>query len=149
VRVVDLVRRHRPDEAQLIGHRADVRQPVAHRRAAPAVPAEGRAPGHDELLLVPRHGGEPLSLTHAVRQFAARPSRQPGFMIEQFQLRRPTRLGEENHPLGPRGKVPRLRRRAGQRIEGHGPQTQPGLLQKQTPAQVPTLRLGNWWLIHG
>jgi hypothetical protein len=66
-RVVDLIRGHRLDEAQVIRHALQVRQPLADRRAALAAAGLNFVmPGQDELLLVRRHRREPLALAHAI-----------------------------------------------------------------------------------
>ena len=70
-----------------------------------AVPAERDACRHDELFLRGRHRGEPLAVADRVGQLLAGPFPEPGLLVEQLQLRRAARLGEEDHPLGLGGEV--------------------------------------------
>ena len=137
-RVIDLIRRHRLDEAQIVRHALEMRQPFADRRAAPAAAAEFRDARQDELLLVRRHRRQPLALAHRFRQFLARPLHQARFVVKQLQLRRPARLREKNHPL----RLRREMRKAGQagrfplphRLQRHRADRNAGALAEEVAA---------------
>ena len=88
--VVDCLRVHGTDEAQLIHDAGGVRQQFAHPGAAFAVAPEIEQGSRDRQGLLPAgHAREALITTHGRRQFLAVQGAQAGLVIEEIELRRP------------------------------------------------------------
>ncbi len=109
--VVELVGVHGLDEAHLVHHRRQQRQPVGHPLAAFAALPEGilRA----EHLRHPLDEGELLPGQQRRRAILAIQALQLRLVVEEFQLARRPRHVQVDHPLGARRK---RRRRRSQRI---------------------------------
>ena len=148
-RVVELVRLHRPHDAQLIRHRGGERQHLRDFRARLTVALE-LEPGPQHRR-VRTDEGVPLARDHRRGQRFTLHLRQFGLVVEQVQLAGRPRHEQVDHPLRlrremglPGGQRVGLRRRtrpAAQARQGHRAQTQPGLAQKCPPGQLPGLLL--------
>ena len=144
--VVDLVGVHRPDDAQVVRHGPEVREPLAEVLAALAATLELRGRRLDELLLARGHGGQALPASHGLRQLGASQILQARLFVEEFDLRRAAGLGEEDDALGLGGEVrevgqaglaPSVRGEgaADERRERHGAERKPGALAEEIPAR--------------
>ncbi len=104
--VIDLLRVHRLDEAEVVHDLRRVRQELADPGARLAVLRELEARrDHRELGLRRRHGGEPLALADGVRKVVAAPLLELRLVVEHLDLRRPARLEEIDDALGLRREV--------------------------------------------
>ena len=143
--VVDLVGVHRPDDAQVVRHGLEVREPLAEVLAALAAAFELRGGRLDELLLARGHGGQALAASHGFGEFGAGERLQAGLLVEEFDLRRAAGLGEEDDALGLGGEVREVGQAglarsvrgegaADERRERHGAEREPGALAEEIPA---------------
>ena len=140
--VVDLVGVHRPDDAEVVRHGLQVREPLAEVLPALAAAFELRGRGLDELLLARGHGGQALAAPHGFGELGAGERREAGLLVEEFDLRRAARLGEEDDALGLGGEVREVgeaglarsvrgERAADERRERHGAEREPGALAEE------------------
>ena len=112
--VVDALRIHRADEAELVGNLRRVREQFAEPGAAVAVLSEleWRANQRNRTL-VTRHAGEPLAATNGVGQLLAALLDQQRLVVIEVELRRSTRLKQVDHPLGLRREMKSTQHAAG------------------------------------
>ena len=107
--VVDLLAVHRADDAQLVGHAADVREDLRHLLPGLAVPLERelRREAHQLLALQLR---QLLPLRERLRHRLAVHRGQLRLVVERLEVRRPAGLVQEDDALGLRGVMQRVDR---------------------------------------
>ena len=90
---------HGTDEAEVVGNGGDVRQELAHPRAASAVLRELEVAGLDRQLLASGHGGEPLAHADGIGKLLTAELLQHRLVIEEIVLGGSAGLCEVNDAL--------------------------------------------------
>ena len=106
--MVDVLGIHRLDEAQIVGDTTDMGEPFTNSCSALPAALELCTRPHHDLLLIGRHGRQPLAVSNGVRQQCSLQLCETRLPVEQLNLRRPARLRQVNHPLCARRKMSRL-----------------------------------------
>jgi hypothetical protein len=98
--VVVVVADHRPDQADVVGDAAQVREQLAELRAALPVLVELERAAHQQVVLAA--GLEALDVSGVLLAVALLQLR---FGVEEVDLARPADLHQQDHGLGPAGEV--------------------------------------------
>jgi hypothetical protein len=101
--VVDRLGVHRVDEADLVRHRAGVRQQLGepHSVLAVGMPREAEHAGSDRKARLARgHARQPLTIAHGIRQILIKARAQPGLVVVQIEVARRTLHVHVDHALG-------------------------------------------------
>jgi hypothetical protein len=130
--VVDRLGVQRPDHAQFVGDRLQVRQQVADpQAAAAAAPAARDRRHHQEAALARGHAGHALGALHRRRQVLAGVVAQRLLVVEQVDVRQPARLEQAQHAPRARREVRQARQPAG----AVGGRRRPRRARRRAPGQ--------------